>query len=425
MTNRSSLTEGPGNRSDRRDFLRFLAASPLVPVGFSPGLLDRLLRGGRHPLRSLEGVLQDPEITNPNQALDVFDFEPVARKKIPPAHWAYLATGVDDDSTIRVNREGFDRFGLRPRRLRDISTLDTSVHVLGSSWETPIFLCPVSSLKAFHAEGEVAVARAARTTNHLQILSTVATTSIEDTIRERGAPVWFQLYPTDDWAVATAMVKRAERAGSPALVLTVDLQDGSNRETQARGARLDDRPCAACHQPGLASSLRRKPMFDSLDLSRATGYHPKDLSWKTVEKLRRTTSMKLVLKGIVTEDDAAVAVQHGVDAIIVSNHGGRAENSNRSTIECLPEVVRGTRGRIPVLIDSGFRRGTDIFKALALGASGVGVGRPYAWGLGAFGQPGVEAVLTILRRELETVMRQCGTRSIREITRPFVITRFS
>ena len=135
--------------------------------------------------------------------------------------------------------------------------------------------------------------------------------------------------------------------------------------------------------------------------------------------------MKLVLKGIVTEDDAAVAVQHGVDAIIVSNHGGRAENSNRSTIECLPEVVRGTRGRIPVLIDSGFRRGTDIFKALALGASGVGVGRPYAWGLGAFGQPGVEAVLTILRRELETVMRQCGTRSIREITRPFVITRFS
>ncbi len=395
--------------ADRRQFLRYLAASPLLPAG----------------LRSLDQILQDPElITAPEQALNVMDFEPVARKAIPPAHWAYLATGVDSDGNVRANREGFSKFALRPRRLRDVSTIDITTQVLGSPWQTPIFLSPTSSGKAFHAEGELAVARAARTKGYHQVLSTVATCSVEEVTEARGAPIWFQLYPTNDWDVARAMVQRAERAGCTALVVTVDLQENSNRETQVRGARIDARPCATCHGGGdqYANRMRRKPMFAGLDLSRVTVLNPTGLTWESIKRIREMSRMKLILKGILTREDAALAVRHGVDAIIVSNHGGRAEDANRSTIEALPEVIAGA-GRMPVMIDGGFRRGTDVFKALALGARGVGIGRPYLWGLGAFGQPGVEMVLELLNRELKTIMRQAGTRSIAEITRGFVIPR--
>ena len=402
--------------SSRRQFLRFLAASPLVPAGLSPASLRRLFHG-RQP--------QDPAlITAPEQALNVMDFEPVARKTIPPSHWAYLATGVDADGTVLANREGFSRFALRPRRLRDVTTIDTKTRVLGVKWDTPIFLSPTSSGKAFHPEGEVAVARAARAKGYHQVLSTVASCSVEEVTEARGAPIWFQLYPTNDWEVARAMVQRAERARCPALVVTVDLREGSNRETEVRGARADTRQCAACHGDGkYPTRLRRKPMFDGLDVSRVTTLHPGAFTWDSIQRIRGMSRMKLIVKGIVTKEDAVLAVSHGIDAIIVSNHGGRAEDSNRSTIESLPEVLEGAAGRIPVLIDGGFRRGTDVFKALALGAHGVGIGRPYLWGLGAFGQPGVEMVLELLQRELKTMMRQAGTRSIAEITRSFVIAR--
>lgn len=411
--------------ANRRQFLRFLAASPLLPAGLSPDGLRRIFLG-REPERALDSVFQEPAlITAPEQALNVMDFEPVARNAIPPAHWAYLATGVDSDGTVRANREGFGRFALRPRRLRDVSVIDTATRVLGASWETPVFLCPTSSGKAFHPDGEMAVARAARAKGYHLVLSTVATSSIEEVTEARGAPVWFQLYPTNDWDVARAMVQRAERAGSPALVVTVDLKEGSNRETEVRGARADTRQCTACHGDGdrYANRMRRKPMFSGLDLSRVTALHPPVLTWESIKRIRDMSRMKVILKGILTKEDAALAVRHGIDAIIVSNHGGRAEDANRSTIEALPEVLEGAGGRMPVLIDGGFRRGTDVFKALALGANGVGIGRPYLWGLGAFGQPGVEMVLELLRRELKTIMRQSGTRSIAEIDRSFVLRR--
>jgi (S)-2-hydroxy-acid oxidase len=162
-------------------------------------------------------------------------------------------------------------------------------------------------------------------------------------------------------------------------------------------------------------------MFDGLDVSKVSGLHFPGMTWDFVKRLRDTTTKKLLIKGIVTKEDAQLAVAHGVDGLIVSNHGGRAEETLRPTIECLPEVVEGVQGKIPVLVDGGVRRGTDIFKALALGATAVGIGRPYAWGLAAFGQEGVEAVLAILRRELETVMRQAGARSIADISRSYVI----
>jgi 4-hydroxymandelate oxidase len=282
------------------------------------------------------------------------------------------------------------------------------------------------------------VARAARTKDHLQILSTTATSSIEDVMAARGAPVWQQLYPTNVWEVGRAIVKRAEKAGSPAIVLTVDLQEGSNRETLFRAQIADKRECSACHSSaytgyargrpkagpgGFAQNAARKPMFDGLDLSQVTASHPADLNWEYVKRLRDTVTVRLLLKGIVTREDAQIAVEHGVDGLIVSNHGGRAEESLRPTVESLGEVIDGVAGKIPVIVDGGIRRGTDIFKALALGATAVGIGRPKAWGLAAFGQPGVEAVLEMLRRELRTIMRQAGTTSVDKITRSYVVTR--
>jgi isopentenyl diphosphate isomerase/L-lactate dehydrogenase-like FMN-dependent dehydrogenase len=259
----------------------------------------------------------------------------------------------------------------------------------------------------------------------------MASTGVEDVIAARGEPVWYQLYPTDQWPVTRALVQRAEAAGCAVLVLTVDLQGGSNRETQTREQRRDSRQCSTCHPTGpLGSSLdninalvARKPMFTGLDVSGVRSAQPLDMNWDFVKRLRDATTMKIVVKGIVMRDDASLAVQHGVDGVIVSNHGGRAEESGRGTIESLAEVVEGAAGRIPVLVDGGFRRGTDIFKALALGARAVCIGRPYLWGLAAFGQPGVEAVLAILRRELTTIMRQAGTVKIGDITRQVVVDR--
>jgi 4-hydroxymandelate oxidase len=185
--------------------------------------------------------------------------------------------------------------------------------------------------------------------------------------------------------------------------------------------RVDPRTCTDCHQPGLAGRLRRKPMFDKLDLTGLADYYAPTLTWDSIRRMKDMTRMKVVLKGIVTREDAELCVVRGIDGIIVSNHGGRAEESGRSTIECLSEVIDAVGGKIPVLIDGGFRRGTDIFKALALGARAVCIGRPYIWGLGAFGQPGVERVLDILRVELELIMKQAGVLSLDQIKRSYVV----
>jgi 4-hydroxymandelate oxidase len=424
------------SQPSRRNFLAFLAGSPLLAAaGMDFGTLDRLLRGtARDQSRSLgllDQLSQEPElIKSPGEALDVFDFEPVARKKTPVAHWGYLMTGSDDDATIRANREGFNRWELRVRRLVDVSHIDASVQIFGKKWDTPIVINPVGSHKAFHPEGELAVARAAKAKGHLQVLSTVATTSIEDVTAARGEPVWFQLYHRQDWNQTRQMIKRAELAGSPAIVLTVDLLGGSNRETLLRAEQADTRECSNCHKggkpaPGISGLVddrdnRRKPMLAEF----APGTPIPEVgtpTWEFVKRLRDATTMKVLIKGIVTREDAELAMQHGVNGLFISNHGGRAENSQRATISCVPEVVAGVRGRGVVIVDGGFRRGTDIFKALALGATATGIGRPYIWGLAAFGQEGVETVLALLRREFELVMRQAGTISVNRITRDYVM----
>ena len=384
----------------RRLLLRYLAASPLA-LSFAAELLA-----------------EDAPIQTVREAIDVFDFEEAARRALPPAHWGYLATGVDGDQTLRANREAFDRVQLRARHLLDVSRVDTTTEVFGQRLDAPLFLCPVSSLRAFHPEGEMAVARAARAERTLQALSTLTTSKIEDVVAARGEPVWFQLYPTPEQTVMKALVKRAEAAGCRVLLLTVDMPVGPNRHTAARFARQDPRPCATCHdRSSLAGEMRRKPMFDGLDLSSATDNIDLGMDWDYVKRLRDLTSMKVVLKGIATREDAALSLEHGVDAVLVSNHGGRSEESGLGALDSLPEVVEAVAGRVPVLVDSGFRRGTDIFKALALGARAVGIGRPYVWGLAAFGQEGVEAVLRMLKAELVLAMQTCGTPRLRDVSR--------
>jgi 4-hydroxymandelate oxidase len=428
----------PPDPESRRAFLTFLAASPvLAAAGLSGHTLTKLFggttRASSMALEVVHQAAQDPGlITSASEALDVFDFEPVAKKNIPVAHWGYLMTGTDDDATIKANRDGFNKYALRVRRLIDVSKIDTSVEIFGKRWDTPIILCPVGSQRAFHREGELAVARAAKAKGHLQVLSTVTTTSVENVNAARGEPVWYQLYHQSDRNQTKQLVKRVEAAGCPAIVFTVDLNGGSNRETMLRAQQLDTRDCSTCHEggkprPGISGIVsdrdnRRKPMLSQFE----QGTPMPEVgtpTWEFVKWLKDTTSMKVFIKGIVTKEDAELAMANGVNGLFVSNHGGRAENSQRATIECLPEVLAGVRGRGVVEIDGGFRRGTDIFKALALGANAVGIGRPYIWGLGAFGQEGVETVLTLLRRELELVMRQAGTTSVKGITGAYITAR--
>jgi isopentenyl diphosphate isomerase/L-lactate dehydrogenase-like FMN-dependent dehydrogenase len=362
----------------------------------------------------------DNLLSDPRQALDVFEFEPVMKKNVPPAHFGYMATGIDDDATLRANRDGFRKFQLRPRRLVDVTTIDMSCELLGSRYDSPIVLAPTGSNEAFHPTGELAVAQAARAGNHLHILSTVATTSVEDATAARGAPVWFQLYPTERWTIGDALAKRAERAGCPAIVLTLDVLGPQKWETFVRLRRSDPRDCGGCHSP--ASYLSRKPNFAGIELAGVAGPAAPNLTWEFVKRLRDVVRTKIVLKGILAPEDARLAVLNGIDAIVVSNHGGRAEDGSGSTIEALPEIVEAVAGRMPVLIDSGFRRGTDIVKALAMGARAVCIGRPYLWGLGAFGQPGVERVLEILRAETRAAMQQLGAPSVKDLT-PAMVRR--
>lgn len=402
----------------RRAFLRFLAGSPLVSLLGLPACAGPGERRAAAAAQGDAGLSEFEELVgSADDAINVFDLEAVARATLPPAHWGYLATGVDDDRTVRANQEGYAHLYLRPRRLVGVADIDCSVELFGQRWETPIFLCPVSSQRAFHPEGEAAVARAAATRGHLQILSTVSSTSVEDVTKARGAPVWYQLYPTSDWDVTQALLRRAEGAGCPVVALTVDLPVGSNRETAERYRRRDTRECTVCHVPGRTGFLS-KPMFEGLEVT--GGLMAPGLTWDFVGRLKESTSMRVMVKGIVTREDAERCVRHGADGIIVSNHGGRAEESGRATIDSLPEVVDAVRGRIPVLVDGGVRRGNDVLKALAYGATAVGIGRPQAWGVAAFGQAGVERVLDILRAELQMAMRLAGTPTIANIDRTLV-----
>ena len=366
-----------------------------------------------------------PPITYADQVLDVMEFEALARAALPPAHFGYIATGADDDRTVERNHDAFSHYEIRARRFVDVSQANAQRTVFNLRWPSPIYLSAVSGQRAFHPDAELGTARAAHSRSMQIMLSCVGSTAVEPVTEARGAPIWQQLYPTDDWAVTQGMVRRAERAGCPAIVLTVDSQVGRgytrNNETLTRAMLIDNRTCTDCHVNNSHDPIHRAPMFEGLDVSHVTSLAPPNITPEYLDRLRKMVTGKLLVKGVVTGEDAEIAVKHGVDGVIVSNHGGRNEETLRATLDCLPEIAAAVGKRVPVLLDGGVRRGTDVFKAIALGATAVGIGRPQVWGLAAFGQSGVERVIDLLNRELLQMMRQAGTPTLADITHEHVI----
>src|SRR5271169_6062917 len=407
--------------TSRRRFLQYLAGSPL----FASGAISAY--GMEAPSKLPDPMIWAPAgdelIKTPKDAINVFDFESVARQNVPPAHFGYMASGIDDEVTLRANREGFLKFQLRPRRLVDVSKVDMSTDILGAQYASPIIIAPTGGHKAYHPDGEEGVAKAAKAGNHLMILSTQTSTGVEDVIKARRGPIWMQLYATNKFEVAAHHVKRAENAGCTGLAVTVDRSGGRNQETLFRLTRTDNRQCNSCHdRSSIATDQGVKPMYEGVDLSGLRNIQSSTMSWDYLKRLRDMTKMKVVIKGLLAWQDAKLAADAGYDAIIVSNHGARSEDSGRATIDALPEIVEAVNGRMPILIDSGFRRGTDICKALCMGATGVAVGRPYLWALGAFGEQGVERALELLRIELFGIMQQVGAPSIKHLT-PAMVRR--
>lgn len=404
----------------RRELLAVGASLPLMAwAAEAPG------RDGK-PVPTSGAPAAAEAVHRAADVLDVRDFEPLARAALPPAHYGYLATGIDDDRTLLRNEAAFSEYEIRSHRFADMTHVDTAQNVLGERWPMPVYLSAVSSLAAFHPEAEKAVARAAQTRGARMMLSSGSSTSLERVIAERHAPVWQQLYPTDDWSVTKAMVQRAEAAGADAIVLTVDGRATAgvrNSETLRRLARVDTRTCTNCHAGNRHDMWLKAPLFAGLDVSRVSALVPADLTIGWLDRLRHIVRGRLFVKGIVTGEDAALAVAHGADAVIVSNHGGRNEETLRASIDCVAEVVAAVRGRVPVFVDGGVRRGTDVYKALALGATAVGIGRPPCWGLAAFGQEGVEAVLDLYAREVKAIMMQAGTPTIAAITSKALLRR--
>jgi 4-hydroxymandelate oxidase len=410
--------------ASRRKFLQFLAASTVLTYTDALALAETLLPKAKLPDPLMWAPLDANNlIKNPKDAINVFDFEPVMRQNVPPAHFGYMASGIDDEVTLRANREDFRKFQLRPRRLIDVSKVDTSVDILGTRYASPIMLCPIGGHYAYSLDGETGVAKAAKAGDHLMILSTQTSTGPEDVIKARGGPIWMQLYATNKFEVAAHHVKRAENAGCTGLAVTVDRSGGRNQETLFRLMKTDTRDCRDCHdRSSLQGDQGNKPMYQGVDLSGLRNIQSSTMSWDYLKRLRDMTKMRVIIKGILAWEDAKLAADYGYDAVLVSNHGARSEDSGRSSIDALPEIVEAVNGRIPILVDSGFRRGTDICKALCMGATAVGVGRPYIWGLGAFGQPGVERVLELLRAELAGIMQQVGAPSVKHLT-PAMVRR--
>ncbi len=336
------------------------------------------------------------------EPVNVFDYEALAQARMEPSAWNYYQSGSDDEVTLRANRTAFERIRLRPRMLVNVSVCDMRTTVLGTSVSMPILIAPTAFHSLAHSEGECATAWAAGRADTLMVASTSSTRSLEGIAREASGPLWFQLY-VHDHDSAEELVQRAARAGYRALVITVDSPRWGRKERAIRsGFRLP--------------SHMHKANFTDEDPAEVDA----SLTWKSLAWLRSLTSLPIVLKGILTAEDAVLAVQHGVDGIIVSNHGGRQLDRVSPSIEALPEVVQAVDGACEVYLDGGIRRGTDILKALALGARAVLVGRPILWGLAVNGAEGVRHVLEILRAELELAMALAGRPTLDSIDRSLV-----
>ena len=342
------------------------------------------------------------------EPFNVQDYEALAREAMHPAAWAYLSAGSDDETTLGENRAAFGRIGLLPRMLRGVGSARLHTEVLESPVEAPILVAPMGIHRLADAEGECATARAVGSVGSLMAVSTVSSRSLEDIAASTNGPLWFQLYVYRSRPLAKRLVRRAERAGYRALVLTVDSPRWGRKE---RFLRVEQTLPPKMEQVSL----------DEDDLPEEE-FEPAALTWDDVTWIRSITDLPVVLKGVLHPEDAALAVEHGVAGIVVSNHGGRQLDGTMASVEALPAAVEAVGGRAEVYLDGGIRRGTDVLKALALGARAVFVGRPVLWGLAVNGEAGARRVLEMLRDELEGAMVLAGQPGVEELD-PDLVTR--
>jgi lactate 2-monooxygenase len=382
--------------------------------------------------------------------------EDAARKAMSPEGYAYVAGGAGTEETMRENRAAFERWRIVPRMLRDVSTRDTAVEVLGTRFASPFALCPIGVLEMAHREGDVAVARAAAAEGIPFVFSNQASRPMEETARAMGdSPRWFQLYWSTSNDLVASLVSRAESCGCSAIVLTLDttmlgwrirdldlaylpflrgkgiaqytsdpvfveaLQETLRQEAPPAGritlGAIGTLLSQAGSYPGSRLANVRSGIARAAVQRFVETYSRPSLSWDDLGFLRERTRLPILLKGILHPADARAAVEHGMDGIVVSNHGGRQVDGAIATMDALPAVLDAVAGRVPVVLDSGIRSGADVFRALALGASAVGLGRPYVWGLAAGGEDGVREVIRNLRGDFDLTMGLAGVASVRDI----------
>lgn len=332
--------------------------------------------------------------------VNVDDYEQAAHARIPAVAWEYIEGGAADGITVGWNREAYTKIRLLPRQLNDVSPVDTRVTLLGRELAHPILLAPIAAHTLAHRDGEVATARGARLSGAGMVLSTYTSVAIETVAAEAPPLLWFQLY-VQERTFSEVLIRRAAAAGCTAICVTIDTPVGGVRYRQERAGFT--------FPPDL-------PYITTTVIE-----HP--LTWKDLAWIKAASSLPVLLKGVLHPDDAERAIESGAAGIMVSNHGGRNLDTAPATIDALPAVVDRVRGRIPVLVDGGIRRGTDVLKALAYGANAVMIGRPYVHGLAVAGPEGVAAVVGILRRELELAMALTGKRTIKDIDRSVLMTR--
>jgi len=353
-------------------------------------------------------------------SLSLRELEAEARPCLAPSIYEFFAGGSGDEITLRANEAAFGRFGLVPRVLTGAGRPDLGVSLLGCASSSPILIAPTAFHRLAHPDGECATARAAAASGTIMIASMASTVAIANVAASARAAagavdpsLWFQIYIQPDLGFTEAIVRRAEAAGCKALVVTVDSPAFGRRERDLRNGfvELPDGMCC--------ENMREPQGEEGLGRPRSIEFAP-ELSWEHIDWLRSVTALPIALKGVMHPDDARMAVDRGIDALLVSNHGGRQLDSVPATIDLLPVIAEAVGDRVPLLLDGGVRRGTDVVKALALGASAVAIGRPVLWGLTLDGTKGVSRVLDMLRSELEQALTLCGCRSLDDLDRSFV-----
>jgi isopentenyl diphosphate isomerase/L-lactate dehydrogenase-like FMN-dependent dehydrogenase len=369
-----------------------------------------LFAAGSHLLRAQEIVYHPERLPLLTDLVNVLEFEPVARARISKQNYDYIAGGVDDEWTLRRNREAFQWFTLRPRMLVDVSKLDLSLDLFGQRIDMPILVAPTGGMQLAHPDGELAMARAAGQMKTIQCVSSNSSYPLEKIVEAATGPVWFQLYSEPDLDTTRERVERAAALGCKTICWTVDAPYNSHRERNLRNRLTASSPAA----------VGRRRAAQGPNPYRLERRFTSELTWQFVGQIQEWSKLPVLLKGILTPEDAERAVKNGAAGVIVSNHGGRYLGSAPSTIEVLASVVDAVGAKIPVLVDGGFRRGTDILKGLALGAKAVMVGRATLWGLAAYGQPGAVRALEMLQSELALAMALSGRPNLASIDRSLV-----